>query len=209
MLSNYWQGFQFFSTALSAPVFCFFFCPLSLSHSSSPFVLLVICKSLCTQKERHSMTQFYCTVGDLILIWIYMLVLVWVSVCLCVHVWASEIYHGKATLSQTSASAAWLHGLFIHSHWMESFFAALPLSFQLTIMIMSICHPRVVNIALSQISYLSANSYVLPHSLPCEWFLSGPDLKPLRSSFWSSQTGGGLWRGYWCDHVCVDFIRHV
>lgn len=43
---------------------------------------------------------------------LYACVSVCVPVCMCVL----EIYHGEATLSQTSAFAAWLHGLFIHSH---------------------------------------------------------------------------------------------
>lgn len=49
-----------------------------------------------------------------------------VLVCLRAHVYALEIYHGEATLSQASASAAWLHGLFIHSHWIDPLFTVPP-----------------------------------------------------------------------------------
>ncbi len=44
------------------------------------------------------------------------------------HVCASEIYHGEAALSQTSASAAWLHGLFSHSHWTDPLFTVPPVT---------------------------------------------------------------------------------
>lgn len=115
-----------FIFAISAPLKALhsFSCPLS--HTVVPF-----CSSCYLTKLIHSVGE---ALSDPVLqhslrfdFDMNLYACVSVRACLCAHVCTSETYHGEATLSQTSASAR-LHGLFIHSHWMDPLFTVPPVT---------------------------------------------------------------------------------
>ena len=81
-------------------------------------------------------------------------VFVCVRACARMRVCVSKIYHGKTTLSQTNASVAWFHGLFIRPHWIEPLFTVPPVKVLPAIMIVPFYDPRVRPVSLSQISVI-------------------------------------------------------
>lgn len=142
-----------------------FRCPHRLLHCTSLLLFFLLSlkllhsvgEALCDPVLKHSLRFDF----DINL---------YASILVCV----SEIYDDKATLSQTSASAAWLHGIIP----LDKASLYCPTSNSLAWYLdNTILPPWALTIALSQFSQLSTDSQLSLPLYPLRVILSEPDLK--------------------------------